>query len=204
MSREIAPDVGAGEFPLTDADIYEAMQEIPGYLDITPGSFREIYRLAYRLARQRLFQEVTAARIMTREVVTVRPDTPVAEVAAAMGRTGVSGVPVVDARRRVVGVISERDFLREMGSGEANFMSLVAACLRSKGCVALPIKKKAAADLMSAPAVTVPPETTVREVAEVLAAHRINRVPVVDGDGRLVGIVSRGDLLQALQGGVSP
>jgi len=204
MSREIAPEAGAGEFPLTDEDIYAAMKEIPGYLDITPGSFRELYRLAYRLARQRLFQEVTAARIMTREVVSVRPDTPVAEVAEAMGRAGVSGVPVVEADGRVVGVISERDFLRQMGSGEANFMSLVAACLRARGCVALPLTKKAAAELMSAPAVTVNPETTVREVAEVLAAHRINRVPVVDGGGRLVGIVSRGDLLKALQGGVSP
>ena len=49
-------------------------------------------------------------------------------------------------------------------------MTLVASCLRNKGCVALPIKKQTAGDLMSAPAVTVRPETTVREVAELFAA----------------------------------
>ena len=92
---------------------------------------------------------------MTPEVVAVQPDTPLAEVAEVMGRRGVSGVPVVDADGKVVGVISEKDFLTHLGVKEAkNFMTLVAGCLKTKGCVALPIKAPAA-DLMSSPAVTV-------------------------------------------------
>jgi CBS domain-containing membrane protein len=183
---------------LKEEDILAAMQEIPGYLDITPRDFKEIYALAFQHALERLNREVTVAEIMTREVVWVRPDTPLAEVAEAMGQRGVSGVPVLDDKRRVVGVVSEKDFLMRMGVLESqNFMTLVASCLRSKGCVALPIKKQAAGDLMSAPAVTVTPETRVKDLAELFAARHINRAPVTDAEGRLVGIVTRGDLVKA-------
>ena len=193
-----------GGIELQDEDIFEAMKSIPGYLDITPGDFKEVYQLAYRHALARLSREVTAGEIMTREVVVVRPDTPLAEVAAAMGNRGVSGVPVVDSAGRVVGVISEKDFLTHMGVGEPkNFMSLVASCLRSKGCVALPIKKQTAGDIMSAPAVTVGPDTTVKEIAALFTGQGINRVPVTDADGRLLGMVSRGDLVRAALGGAA-
>ena len=181
------------------------MQAIPGYLDITPGDFKEVYRLAFQHALERLSRAVTAAEIMTTDVVTVAPDTPVAEVAAAMGRRGVSGVPVVDAGQKVVGVISEKDFLTRMGVQDAkNFMSLVANCLMTKGCVALPIKAALAGDLMSSPAVTVAPDTPVKDIAALLTQKSINRVAVTDPDGRLLGLVSRGDIVKATMGRVAP
>jgi CBS domain-containing membrane protein len=200
--EESAGSGSRGKVDLKEEDIVAAMQEIPGYLDITPRDFKEIYGLAFQHALERLKREVTVAEIMTREVVGVQPDTPLAEVAEAMGQRGVSGVPVVDDSRRVVGVVSEKDFLKRMGVLESqNFMTLVASCLRSKGCVALPIKKQTAGDLMSAPAVTVTPETRVRELAELFAARHINRAPVTDAEGRLVGIVTRGDLVKATLAG---
>ena len=181
-----------------EEDIIAAMREIPGYLDITPRDFKEIYTLAFQHALERLQREVTVAEIMSREVVGVKPDTPLAAVATAMGQGGISGVPVVDDHNIVVGVVSEKDFLKGMGIKDSqNFMTLVASCLHSKGCVALPIKKQTAGDLMSAPAMTVTPETRVRDLAALMAAHHINRVPVTDAAGRLVGIVTRGDLVKA-------
>ena len=199
---EPAPTPG---IEIKEEDILEAMRAIPGYLDITPGDFKEVYRLAFQHALERLSREVTAAEIMTTDVVTVQPDTPVAEVAAAMGRRGVSGVPVVDAGQRVVGVISEKDFLTRMGVKDAkNFMSLVAGCLKTKGCVALPIKVTLAGDLMSSPAVTVAPDTPVKDIARLLTQESINRVAVTDPDGRLLGLVSRGDIVKATMGRVAP
>jgi len=195
--RDLPPGID-----LKDEDIYEAMKSIPGYLDITPGDFKEVYQLAYRHALERLSREVTAGEIMTREVVTVRPDTPLAEVAEAMGNRGISGVPVVDPNGQVVGVISEKDLLTQMGLSEPkNFMSLVASCLKSKGCVALPIKQREAADLMSSPAVTVGPDTSVKEIAAIFTAKGLNRVPVTDPEGRLLGLVSRADIVKAAMGG---
>ena len=199
---ERAPTPG---IEIKEEDILEAMRAIPGYLDITPGDFKEVYRLAFQHALERLSRAVTAAEIMTTDVVTVTPDTPVAEVAAAMGRRGVSGVPVVDAGQKVVGVISEKDFLTRMGVQDAkNFMSLVAGCLMTKGCVALPIKVALAGDLMNSPAVTVAPDTPVKDIARLLTQKGINRVAVTDPDGRLLGLVSRGDIVKATMGRVAP
>jgi CBS-domain-containing membrane protein len=199
---ESAPSPG---IEIKDEDILEAMRAIPGYLDITPGDFKEVYRLAFQHALERLGREVTAAEVMTTDVVTVAPDTPVAEVAAAMGRRGVSGVPVVDVENKVVGVISEKDFLTRMGVKDAkNFMSLVAGCLKTMGCVALPIKVTLAGDLMSSPAVTVAPDTPVRDIARLLTQKGINRVAVTDPEGRLLGLVSREDIVKATMGRVAP
>jgi CBS domain-containing membrane protein len=199
---EPAPTPG---IEIKEEDILEAMGAIPGYLDITPGDFKEVYGLAFQHALERLSRAVTAAEIMTIDVVTVQPDTPVAEVAAAMGRRGVSGVPVVDAGQKVVGVISEKDFLTRMGVQDAkNFMSLVAGCLKTRGCVALPIKAALAGDIMSTPAVTVAPDTPVRDIAALLTQKSINRVAVTDPDGRLLGLVSRGDIVKATMGKVAP
>lgn len=182
---------------LTEEDIYEAMKQMSGFLDITPRDFKEVYQSAFRLAVERLSREVLAESIMTWQVVSVGPDTPVPQVAEVMGRANVSGVPVVDDQSRVLGVISERDFLKRMGAGGGNFMSLVAACLKTKGCVALPIKQQTAAELMSAPAMTIRADTPVKEIAALFEAHNINRAPVTDEAGRLLGIVSRGDLVRA-------
>lgn len=188
-------------FEIKEEDILEAMRDIPGYLDITPGDFKEVYRLAFAHALERLSRAVTAAEIMTNDVVTVKPDTPVGEVAAAMGRRGVSGVPVVDAGNKVVGVISEKDFLSRMGVQDAkNFMSLVANCLMTKGCMTLPIDCALARDLMTSPAVTVAPDTSVRTIAALLTDRGINRVAVTDPAGRLLGLVSRADIVKATMG----
>ena len=94
---------------ISDDDIYDAMKEIPGYLDITPGDFKEVFRFAYQHAVER-FSSVKAGAAMVREVISVTRKTPLVQVAEAMARHGVSGVPVVEEGERVVGVISERTF----------------------------------------------------------------------------------------------
>ena len=181
---------------IADADIFAAMKEISGYLDITPGDFKEVYLLAYRHARERLLRQVTAREIMTRDVAWVRVDTPLPEVAALMAQRGVSGVPVLDAADRVVGVISEKDFLRSMsGGGITSFMGLVAARLGEGGCQGQSLSGRQAADLMSSPAVTVTEDTRVMEIIKLFKEKGLNRVPVLDAQGRLSGLVSRGDLL---------
>ena len=112
---------------IADDDIFAAMKEISGYLDITPGDFKEVYQLAWRHARERLLRTAKAREIMTRDVASVKVDTPLKEVAALMAGRGVSGVPVVDAGDRVVGVISEKDFLRSMSAGGiTSFIGVVA------------------------------------------------------------------------------
>jgi len=190
---------------LTDEDIYEAMKEIPGYLDITVGDFREIYQVAFRKALDRLRAEIPVRHIMTREVVSVPATATAVEVAQRMAEHGVSGVPVLDSQGRVIGVISEKDFLGLMGAGKyQNFMEVVARCLSTRVCVAAPMKTRSATELMSAPAITVTPETSTALVAKLFHDRGINRVPVVDAQEKLVGIVTRLDLLRISRREVAP
>jgi CBS domain-containing protein len=181
---------------LSDEDIYDAMKQISGYLDITLGDFKEIYGLAFQHAANRLTQAVKAADIMNPDVVHVKPETPLKEVAEIMGRHSISGVPVVDEGRKVVGVISEKDFLSRMGMQKnITFMGVVAKCLLGDGCMAVDIRGKSAGDIMTAPAITVYEDAPIMEIDSLMLKHRANRIPVLDQKDKLIGIVTRTDLL---------
>jgi CBS domain-containing protein len=135
---------------------------------------------------------------MTRDVFYVRTNTPLNEIAALMAEKQISGLPVLDDAGTVAGVISEKDFLSRMGAKDTkHVMGIIAACLGGKSCVAMPVRSKNAADIMAAPAITVREDTTIFEIMALFTRHNINRVPVVDGSGKLTGIVSRADIIRA-------
>ncbi len=191
-------DMSFESIELTEKDILDAMQSVSGYLDITPGDFKELYCHAFRHAVERIVGSVTAGDIMARSVISVRPDTPLPEVAELMGEHGISGVPVLDGEDKVIGVISEKDFLRRMGAeSPKNFMSVVANCLRAKGCIVLPIRARRAEDIMTSPAVTLSETASLKEIKKVLLEKGINRVPIAGEGGRIVGIVTRNDIIEA-------
>lgn len=185
------------KFTVSEEDIYAAMKEIPGYLDITASDFKELYAHSYRHALDRVLNSVRAEDIMTRKVVTVDLATPLHEVADRMAASGISGVPVLDSEEKPVGIISERNFLQHMGADKAAFMAIVAACLRGKGCAALGIRKGLAADIMTSPVISVRPSATLAEAAAMLTRRGINRLPVLDEQGKLLGILTRSDLVRA-------
>jgi len=185
-------------FDISDDDILKAMKDIDGYLDITPRDFKILYRLAYTRAVERLTHLIKARDIMTVKVFFVKRDTPSEEVAYMMATEGVAGVPVVEDGGKVVGVISEKDFLFHLGTKDTrSFMDIIAHCLRSKECVALSIRKQKAEDIMTSPVITVRPETPVSEIANILTEKGINRVPVTDQEGKLMGIIARADVVQS-------
>ncbi len=186
------------QIEISDDDIYDAMKDIRGYLDITPGDLKEVFRFAYRRAVERISSAVKAGDIMTTPVHSVRVDTAAQTVAEVMAEHGISGVPVLDQHGKVAGVISEKDFITRMGAKDAaHVMGIIAACLRGKGCVATSIRSKHAGDIMTSPAVTVTVYATAFEIMDLFTDKGINRVPVVDDKEELVGIVSRADLISA-------
>ncbi len=187
---------GAISIELTDEDIMSAMKDMTGYIDITSNDFREIYKSAYTHAIQRLGQSVTAQDIMTKTVIVVNPDTDLIETATRMAENDISGVPVINSENIVLGVISEKDFLRKMEAHHTgSFMSIIAECLSNKGCLAIPIRKKTARDIMTSPAITARPNSTIFELSRMMAENNINRIPITTANGNLLGIVSRDDLI---------
>ncbi|HEX5825943.1 MAG TPA: CBS domain-containing protein, partial [Candidatus Limnocylindrales bacterium] len=136
---------------------------------------------------------------MTRTVVSIRPETPVREVARLLDEHRISGVPVVDDHGSLVGVVSEADFLRDVALGaEPRRRSALARLFgRGEDAAHAPAHGAAtAADLMTSSVISVPPDEPVSEAAALMTRSRINRLPVVE-DGRLVGIVTRADLVRA-------
>jgi CBS-domain-containing membrane protein len=133
--------------------------------------------------------------VMTTKVVTVKRSTPFKEIATQLAQHRISAVPVVDAERRVLGIITEADLLlkQEHPDPKANLPLIWTRRRRRE-------QEKAAAAvagiLMTTPPVTVAPTATVTEAARRMHTARVKRLPVVDQTGQLLGIVSRADLLK--------
>ncbi|MGA8832723.1 MAG: CBS domain-containing protein [Desulfomonilaceae bacterium] len=183
---------------ISDADIFTAMSEISGYLDITPSDFKELYLKAYDHALSRLTRIVKVKEVMTTNVITAKQEFPLEKVAEIMAVNHISGLPVVDDLEKPIGVISERDFLEVMvGRKSANLMEIIVQCLKGKNCLMAPVRIKSAEDIMTSPAIIVGGDDSVDDVSNLFATKGINRAPVVDGERRIIGIVTRGDLMKA-------
>ena len=180
---------------ISDDDILESMKKMEGYVDITTGDFKEVYRFAYQHAIDRLMNFTKAKEIMTKNVVFVKRDASLLEIAEIMASHEISGVPVVDEESKVIGVISEKDFLSRMGAKSS--MEFIARFLKNKGDIPVPILGQKAADIMTSPALTVNEDASISEITDIFTAKTINRVPVINGEGKLVGIISRADALQS-------
>ncbi|GAA1072580.1 CBS domain-containing protein [Kitasatospora arboriphila] len=128
------------------------------------------------------------ADVMTREVVRVPPDTGFREIAATLAVHRISAVPVVDGADRPVGVVSEADLLHTQAAQDDP--DEMRAVPRREG------DRATAAGLMSAPPVCITADASVVAAARQMERHGVKRLPVVDADGRLVGMVSRADLVK--------
>ena len=132
--------------------------------------------------------------VMTRDVVTVGESTPYKEVVDTLASHAIGAAPVVDHDGRVVGVVSEADLLHtlEFRGPETHTPLLKPGRRRTTGTKASADTVK---DLMSAPPVIVNPAASLTAATRLMAAEGVKRLPV-DGDGRLVGFLSRRDLLR--------
>ncbi|WFE97973.1 CBS domain-containing protein [Micromonospora sp. WMMD987] len=133
--------------------------------------------------------------VMTREVATVGEETPYRAIVDVLVRRGISAVPVVDGFRRVLGVVSEADLLHKVEHSGAQEERRVFAGRRRRVS-----REKAeallAGELMTAPAATTHPGASLPAAARLMDREAVKRLPVLDDLGRLVGIVTRGDLLR--------
>jgi CBS domain-containing protein len=136
-----------------------------------------------------------ARDVMTEPAITVSPDTTIPAVAAMMRRQRVGGFPVVDAAGKLVGVVTETDLLlKEAGAGgrtETSYMRRTAADFQHRPTPTV-------ADVMSRTVVTADEDTSVRELARLMTRHGAHHVPILR-DGRIVGIVSRADIVSAFE-----
>jgi CBS domain-containing protein len=141
-----------------------------------------------------------ASDVMVPNVITVGPEASVQEVAEVLLRNRISGVPVVSPQGELQGIVSEGDLLRRPEAGTMRRHSWWLGLVASNEELASEYIKshsRKVVDVMTRRVVTATPETAVADIATLLEKHAIKRVPIVK-DGKIVGIVSRANLLQAL------
>lgn len=136
----------------------------------------------------------TVENVMTRDVVCVNKDTGYKDMVKLLAARRVSAMPVVDDGRHVLGVVSEADLLLKQEKPARPGIRLLSTRRRRRERAKA--KATVAAALMSQPAITISTQATLTEAARRLHAAGVKRLPVVDAVGRLVGIISRVDLLK--------
>ncbi len=132
--------------------------------------------------------------VMTADVAYVREHTSYKELVRLLAERRVSALPVVDVNLNVIGIVSEADLLLKQQQPADSFQRFLLEGKRRR-LERAKARGGTAVELMSRPAITVGPDATVAEAARLLRMHLIKRLPVADPLGRLVGIVSRSDLL---------
>lgn len=142
--------------------------------------------------------------VMTPDVAVVRPETPLRDVAQLLVDRRISGVPVVDAEDRLLGVLSEGDFVRRAAASPGSQRprrggpaSWVGGNDRGE---AERLHATTAGTAMTTPAIVVQPDRDLSYAAKLMTRSKVNRLPVVE-DGRVIGIVTRADIVRAFARG---
>ena len=178
------------------ADLDAALEEFDQFLDVDRGDLEQILRRVQMRVYGRRSGSITCAAIMSRDVIAVAPDAPLAEALGLLRRHRIKALPVTDEGARVLGIVTQTDLLDKaawdragprLGLGRRLLLT-VERGRAPHGC---------AADIMSA-VQPVGPDTPVAALVSRMSEAALHHLPVVDADGRLVGIVSQTDLVPAL------
>jgi CBS domain-containing protein len=141
-----------------------------------------------------------AHHIMTRQVITVGPDSSIVDAANMMLQHHISGLPVVDTAGKLIGIVSEGDFIRRAEIGTQRQRGRWLRFLVGPGGIASDFvheQGRRVQEIMTPDPITIMEDTTLREIVRTIERHHVKRLPVMRRD-QLVGMVTRADLLQAI------
>lgn len=190
-------DQDIGEIVLSDKDIVDAMSHISGYLDISTEDFQTLYHLAHHHAMDRLLGKITAGTLMRTGFVALTIGMAMDEAARTIVASGYKGLPVVDASGKVVGMLTETDFLRRLKA--RSFLELMLQLISDQGELSHRCHETHVAEAMSCPAITIGPLAGFRKILDNFKQHEGRSMPVADQDGRMLGLLLRKDFLTALE-----
>lgn len=144
-----------------------------------------------------------AKDIMRSNVISVKQEDRIEDIVSTLMKNHISGVPVTNQQNQVIGIVTEKDLItRDRGLNISSYMEFVASILFIDGKLQKELHHKIEAqtanDIMSSPVYAVYLDTTLEEVASVMINRRINRIPVINKNNELLGIIGRSDLLPTL------
>ncbi|MCX6399714.1 MAG: HPP family protein [Propionibacteriales bacterium] len=169
------PSGAAAELGITTPDVEEAMKRLADRLDVLPADIVAIVRDAETHALDRRLGSIPVSRIMNTDVAVAHPFESIYRARALIVQRQVKTLPVIDSERRVIGVLSIIDlFTRDL------------------------VELETVDSIMRPDVTTIPADTPVADLVPMMTSEGYKNVPVVDDDGRLVGMITRGELIAVL------
>lgn len=189
--ESISPEV---KLSFNKEDLNAAVKEMNGYIDVAGEDLEKIYSLAVIHSHQRRLGELRLKDIMTREVVTIKPDQSLEEIWKLLRRHRIRGAPVIDEAKKLLGIVSIADFLKV---ADWRMCNTVTARLK---LFFLNKSSYTVEQIMTTPVLVGHENMLLTEAFLILSEKGINHLPLLDENGGLVGILTRLDLLSALYG----
>ena len=185
---------------LTAEDFQQAIQEMGTYIDVTVDDLMQIYQAAHKNAELRLAEQVLVRDVMTAEVSCVTADTPLRDAARQLLELRISGLPVVDANNKLVGVVTEADFLTAMGipchhPAHSVWQTLETMFHHTPDTSQIPEK---VSDIMHTDVISIGEDNSLHDAIDSMKRHHVKRLVVSNPDNAVVGILTRSNLIQVL------
>ena len=200
VAQAHSPVVSAGQsggLGVTVADLTTAIRERDEVVPVDPQDLEDVLQRAEVLAFNRRSGGVIAAAVMSQGITSIGPGTSLRVTLKLLRSNGVKAVPVVDANRRVVGIVTQTDILDKADWGPSATGSGLGWRLRSATNSDRPLRGKAR-DVMTGDVRCVLISTPIARVVQVMAETGHHHVPVVDNQGALAGMVTQSDIVTAL------
>ena len=185
---------------LQSEDFQAALKELDTYTDVSIEDLMRIHKSAQRYAQLRQTGNVAVKDIMTREIVTVTPETSIKEAAQNLLTHRISGLPVVNNENKLVGIVTEADFLNAIGIPSHHpthslWHTLQLMFTHRPNALETP---RTVADIMKADVVTIQADQTLHEVIDLMKRHSIKRIVVTDATNQVEGMITRSNLVRVV------
>ena len=181
-------------------DFQNALKEIDTYIDVNLEDLMMITRTAQKHAQLRQAEQLLVRDIMTANVETVSPGTSTRDAANMLLELRISGLPVVEQNGKLVGIVTEADFLSALGipchHPAHNVWQTLEAMFSSQPMNSL--TPKTVADIMSAQTITITSDKTLHDVIDAMKRHHVKRVVVTNEEKQVTGIITRSNLVKVL------
>jgi CBS-domain-containing membrane protein len=185
------------DIELESEDLHAALEELHQYVDVTEEDLKKIYAIALRHARERLTFKVPVKDVMTADVICIKKDADIHEAARILSENRISGLPVVDEEKHLIGIVTEADILYSAGMKKShNFRDILRHVLGEPHPKIRNGSK--VEEIMTTKVITTTPDRDIKEVARILDENMIKRLPVVDENNKLIGIISRANIVRYL------
>lgn len=179
-------------------DFARALQEVGTYMDVSVDDLLQVQTLAMKHARMRKTQQRRVASLMTRPVISVVPDCSLSEAAHLLVKHRISGLPVVDESNKLLGIITEADFLRALGVPAHHPGHHLWQTLENMFHPSVQVREAegTVAELMVRDVITLSDQASLHQALELMKQHRIKRLVVCDEAQRVVGMLTRSNLVR--------